>query len=153
MGVQRSRASSFAKLTVNNTVGTPRLSILSPYIIQNGLASVSNGFRVEIWCAGSGHLTWVSSSGVVTDQSDTPNSPINLYQEHDPMSNVQTLVIQSFSPGENGRYACSVLTENEGAFATASVYISSCKCRKGILNLAKLLSAAPSAKMCPKVSQ
>jgi hypothetical protein len=119
MGIQRSQTSSFAELTV--IVENPGLSVLveSPYTIQNGFISVSIGYRVEVLCGGSSSLIWEPPSGVIIKKiSDTP---INLYQEHDPGSDVQILVFQSFSSSDNGLYTCSI----ENTTVNTSVYISS----------------------------
>ena len=93
--------------------------------IENGLFSVIDQSIVEVWCTGSGALSWGSSLG----EPIPLNSPShNTYQTNDPTQNFQRLVIQPFSgPSNTALYTCTTDLVVSGNTFAESAFITSCK--------------------------
>ena len=96
-------------------------------MIENGALVVPRNSYVEIQCAGSGDLTWESSSGTAITETGNIAPQFNIYQTHDPINNIQSLVIRDFSPSDIAIYTCRTDLTVNGVSLKESVFISICK--------------------------
>lgn len=102
------------------------LTAADPITITDERSAIAHeGFRVVIYCSGSGDKMWQSSAGEDIIVETAITSSRNLYQRSDPINNKQILFIQSFSLEDSAIYTCTTDLSVDGSSIAASVFITS----------------------------